>query len=57
MGMYTAATDLLSSSIHLDFLQGIVQIWLWITFFLWCLVAYMSRLNPFSNSMLDISKR
>ncbi len=57
LGMYTAATDLLSSSIHLDFLQEMVQIWLWITFFMWCLVAYMSRLNPFSNSKLDSFKR
>lgn len=55
MGMYTAATDLLSSSIHLDFLREMVQIWLWITFFMWCLVAYMSRLNPFSNSKIKES--
>lgn len=49
MGMYTAATDLLSSAIHLDVLQEMVQICLWITFLMWCLVAYMSRLNPLSN--------
>lgn len=51
LGMYTAATDLLSLSVHLDILQGVVPICLWITFFAWCLVAYMSRLNPFSNSI------
>jgi tellurite resistance protein TehA-like permease len=46
--MYTAATDVLNASIHVDALQIMVQILLWITFVFWCLVLYMSRLNPFS---------
>lgn len=54
LGMYTAATDFLSSSIHLDFLQKTVPIWLWMTFLMWILVACMSKLNPFSNSTSTI---
>ena len=50
MGMYTAAMELLGSSVHLDIVRGMVPIFLWITFFLWCLVAYMSKLNPFAQS-------
>ncbi len=49
LGMYTAATDYLSLIIPFDILQKMVPIWLWITFFMWCLVTYMSRLNPFST--------
>jgi tellurite resistance protein TehA-like permease len=49
MGMYTAATNLLSISTHLDVLKEIGSIWLWISLFFWCLVAYMSRLNPFAE--------
>jgi tellurite resistance protein TehA-like permease len=49
LGMYTMATDLLRFSIHVDILQGVAKVFLWITFFMWCLVAYMSKLNPFSN--------
>ncbi len=48
-GMYMTATLALNSHMNIAFLQEVVQIWLWITFFVWCLVAYMSRLNPFSN--------
>lgn len=51
MGMYTTAIDLLNRSVLLDILQGMIPVSLWITFFLWCLVAYMSKLNPFSNSI------
>lgn len=46
LGMYTAATDALNLSV----IQGMVPIWLWITFCFWCLVAYKSRLNPFTNN-------
>lgn len=49
MGMYTAATDLIRLNLQLDFLQMVVHISLWLTFFFWCLFAYMSRLNPFSQ--------
>jgi tellurite resistance protein TehA-like permease len=58
LGMYTAATDFLSFTLHLDTLQKIVPICLWITFFVWCLVAYMSRLNPFagpSNGIAEVA--
>ena len=50
LGMYTSATDLLRFSIHIESVQGMVFVWLWITFFTWCLVAVMSRFNPFSAS-------
>ncbi len=50
IAMYAAATDLLSTSIHFDALQGVVQILLWVALFFWCLVLYMSRLNPFASS-------
>lgn len=56
LGMYAAATDLLSSNGHLSFLHEIVPILLWITFISWCLVLYMSRLNPFANSTEKKSK-
>lgn len=55
LGMYTAATDILSSSMHLDNLHHIVTIWLWITFIMWCLVAFMSRLNPFADSKVALN--
>jgi len=35
----------------LDILQGMVPICLWITFFSWCMISFMSRLNPFSNAI------
>ena len=57
LGMYTAATDLLSRDIHLDVLQRMVPVCLWIAFFSWCLVAYMSRLNPFSNPIDRLEAR
>lgn len=50
LGMYTAATYMLSLYIPLTFFQEMVHACLWITFFMWCLVAYMSRLNPFNVS-------
>lgn len=49
MGMYTNAMDMLNVSLHVGFLEEIIQIWLWITMLTWCLVAYMSCFNPFSN--------
>lgn len=52
LGMYTAATDVLGASIHLDILHDMVSICLWITFFAWCLVAFMSKFNPFSDSKI-----
>lgn len=55
MGMYTAANDLLSVSLHLDFLKSLALVWLWIAFLTWCLVAYMSRFNPFTNSTAESS--
>lgn len=48
-GMYTAALDFLSSSLHLPLLQAMVPFWLWLTFFSWILVGWTSRLNPFSK--------
>jgi tellurite resistance protein TehA-like permease len=53
MGMFTAATDLLSYSLHMPFLQGVVHVCLWMTFILWCITAYMSRFNPFQNTQFD----
>lgn len=49
MGMYASAMDMLSTNLHIGFLETLVQIWLWITLFTWCFVAYLSRLNPFPN--------
>ncbi len=51
LGMYTSAVHHLSSILHVDILQPIVSIGVWITFFMWCLVAFMSRLNPFAGSL------
>lgn len=51
LGMYTAATELLSFSLNIQILQGIVPLFLWITFFMWCLVAYLSKLNPFAKDL------
>ncbi len=50
LGMYTDATFLLTTSVNLDVLKGMIPILLWITFLVWCVVAYMSRLNPFYDS-------
>lgn len=49
VGMYTAATDILGTSLQFPLLQKMVAPLLWITFLLWCLVFYMSRLNPFGS--------
>lgn len=54
LGMYTAATDLLYSSTHLEIFHKLVPIFLWVTFAVWCLVAYMSRFNPFSWSRSNL---
>lgn len=50
LAMYTAATDLLSFHVRLGFFQEIAHVWVWITFFMWCLVAFMSRMNPFEKN-------
>lgn len=50
MGMYACAMNMLSKSLQMGFLDEMVQIWLWITLFVWGLVACMSRFNPFTHS-------
>lgn len=46
-GMYTTATHFLTNIFQLKILEGWVSVLLWITFAVWCVVAYMSRCNPF----------
>lgn len=41
LAMYTAATDLLSSNFHLEFLQGMVPVCMWISFACWLVIFGM----------------
>lgn len=51
--MYTIATTLLGTALDLYPVQGMVPVFLWISFMMWCIVAYMSRLNPFSVDTIE----
>lgn len=48
LGMYTSATFMLSQMLDLYMIEWIIPFWLWLTFGMWCLVAYRSGFNPFS---------
>ncbi|WP_068469322.1 tellurite resistance/C4-dicarboxylate transporter family protein [Candidatus Protochlamydia phocaeensis] len=49
LGIYTLATYALLSHFHMDFLSPLVSFDLAVTFFAWILVAYKSRLVPWTG--------
>lgn len=51
LGMYTIATALVGRALDIYPLEELVPVGLLASFVMWCVVAFMSRLNPFSKEV------